>query len=80
MVVGRRSSRRWLAGSPNASRGPGCTIIEARDEKTLTLLHRRLRRVNLLTFVPFARAEGELLKDLLSGAFGGKVSLSSKAL
>jgi hypothetical protein len=43
-------------------------LTEARDEKTLTLLHRRLRRVDLLMFAPFTRAEGQLLFDLLSGA------------
>ncbi len=46
-------------------------LTEARDERTLTLLHRRLRRVELLIldelgFVPFERAGGELLFDLLS--------------
>lgn len=48
------------------------TLTEARDERTLTLLHRRLRRADLLIldelgFVPFERAGGELLFDLLSG-------------
>lgn len=47
------------------------TLTEARDERTLTLLHRRLRRVELLIldelgFVPFERAGGELLFDLIS--------------
>ena len=47
------------------------TLTEARDERTLTLLHRRLRRVDLLIldklgFVPFERAGGELLFDLIS--------------
>jgi DNA replication protein DnaC len=47
------------------------TLTEARGERTLTLLHRRLRRVDLLIldelgFVPFERAGGELLFDLLS--------------
>jgi DNA replication protein DnaC len=47
------------------------TLTEARDERMLTLLHRRLRRVDLLIldelgFVPFERAGGELLFDLLS--------------
>lgn len=47
------------------------TLTEARDERALTLLHRRLRRVDLLIldelgFVPFERAGGELLFDLLS--------------
>ena len=46
-------------------------LTEARDERTLTLLYRRLRRANLLIldelgFVPFERAGGELLFDLLS--------------
>jgi DNA replication protein DnaC len=47
------------------------TLTEARDERTLTLLHRRLRRADLLIldelgFVPFERAGGELLFDLIS--------------
>jgi DNA replication protein DnaC len=47
------------------------TLTEARDERALTLLHRRLRRVDLLLldelgFVPFERGGGELLFDLLS--------------
>lgn len=46
-------------------------LTEARDERTLTALHRRVRRVDLLIldelgFVPFERAGGELLFDLLS--------------
>jgi len=78
-VIGQRSSRQCLAGSPNTSRGLRLrTLTEARDEKTLTLLPRRLRRVDLLIFVPFAQAEGDLLFDLLSGAWGVKVGLSSK--
>jgi len=47
------------------------TLTEARDERTLTLLDRRLRRVELLIldelgFVPFERTGGELLFDLIS--------------
>ena len=46
-------------------------LTESRDERTLTALHRRIRRVDLLIldelgFVPFERAGGELLFDLLS--------------
>jgi DNA replication protein DnaC len=46
-------------------------LTEARDERMLTLLHRRLRRAELLIldelgFVPFERAGGELLFDLIS--------------
>lgn len=45
-------------------------LIEARDERTLTRLHQRYRRVDLLIvdalgFVPFDRAGGELLFNLL---------------
>jgi DNA replication protein DnaC len=47
------------------------TLTEARDECTLTLLHHRLRWVDVLIldelgFVPFERAGGELLFDLIS--------------
>jgi DNA replication protein DnaC len=47
------------------------SLLEARDERTLTRLHRRFERVDLLIldelgFVPFKRAEGELLFELLS--------------
>ena len=46
-------------------------LTESRDERALTTLHRRIRRVDLLIldelgFVPFERAGGELLFDLLS--------------
>ena len=46
-------------------------LTESRDERTLTALHRRVRRVDLLIldelgFVPFERTGGELLFDLLS--------------
>ena len=46
------------------------TLTEARDERSVTLLHRRLKRADLLIldelgFVPFERAGGELLFDLL---------------
>lgn len=46
-------------------------LTESRDERTLTGLHRRIRRVDLLIldelgFVPFERTGGELLFDLLS--------------
>lgn len=46
-------------------------LTESRDERTLTALHRRIRRVDLLIldelgFIPFERAGGELLFDLLS--------------
>jgi DNA replication protein DnaC len=46
-------------------------LTESRDERTLTALHRRIRRVDLLIldemgFVPFERAGGELLFDLIS--------------
>jgi len=47
------------------------TLLEARDDKLLGQLHRRLARVDLLIldelgFVPFDRAGGELLFNLLS--------------
>lgn len=46
-------------------------LLEARDERTLGLLHRRYQRVALLVvdelgFVPFDRAGGELLFNLLA--------------
>lgn len=49
-------------------------LIEARDERTLSRLHRRHRRVDLLIcdelgFVPFDRAGGELLFNLLSDRY-----------
>jgi DNA replication protein DnaC len=50
------------------------TLLEARDERTLGQLHRRLRRADLLIidelgFVPFDRAGGELLFNLLSDRY-----------
>lgn len=49
-------------------------LIEARDERTLTKLHRRYRRVALLIidelgFVPFERTGGELLFNLLADRY-----------
>jgi DNA replication protein DnaC len=49
-------------------------LLEARDERTLTRLHQRYRRVDLLIcdelgFVPFDRAGGELLFNLLSDRY-----------
>jgi DNA replication protein DnaC len=46
-------------------------LLEARDQRELTRFHRRLRSVDLLIidelgFVPFDRAGGELLFNLLS--------------
>lgn len=51
-----------------------CELLEARDERTLTRLHQRYRRVDLLIvdelgFVPFDRAGGELLFNLLSDRY-----------
>lgn len=50
------------------------SLIEARDERTLTRLHSRYQRVELLIidelgFVPFDRAGGELLFNLLSDRY-----------
>jgi len=49
-------------------------LREARDERTLGLLHRRYQRVDLLVcdelgFVPFDQAGGELLFNLLSDRY-----------
>jgi DNA replication protein DnaC len=49
-------------------------LLEARDERALTRLHARYRRVDLLIcdelgFVPFDRAGGELLFNLLSDRY-----------
>ncbi|MBA3714375.1 MAG: ATP-binding protein [Pyrinomonadaceae bacterium] len=48
------------------------SLVEARDERTLTRLHGRYQRVELLIidelgFVPFDRAGGELLFNLGNG-------------
>ncbi len=50
------------------------SLIEARDERTLSRLHSRYQRVELLIidelgFVPFDRAGGELLFNLLSDRY-----------
>jgi DNA replication protein DnaC len=55
-------------------------LTEARDERTLTLLHRRLRRAELLIldelgFVPFERAGGELLFDLISERYEARSTM-----
>jgi DNA replication protein DnaC len=49
-------------------------LLEARDERTLTRLHQRYRRADVLIcdelgFVPFDRAGGELLFNLLSDRY-----------
>lgn len=52
-------------------------LIEARDERSLSRLHRRYARVALLAldelgFVPFERAGGELLFNLLADRYEAK--------
>ena len=56
------------------------TLLEARDERLLGRLHRRLERVDLLIvdelgFVPFDRAGGELLFNLLSERYERRSTL-----
>jgi DNA replication protein DnaC len=56
------------------------SLIEARDEHTLTRLHQRYQRVALLIvdelgFVPFDRAGGELLFNLLSDRYERRSTL-----
>lgn len=56
------------------------TLREARDERTLGPLHRRLQRVDLLIldelgFVPFDRAGGELLFNLLSDRYESRSTI-----
>ena len=56
------------------------TLLEARDERLLGQLHRRLERVDLLIvdelgFVPFDRAGGELLFNLLSRRYERRSTL-----
>jgi len=56
------------------------TLLEARDERTLGRLHRRLLRADLLIvdelgFVPFDRAGGELLFNLLSERYERRSTL-----
>lgn len=50
------------------------TLLEARDDRMLSRLHQRMRRVELLIidelgFVPFDRAGGELLFNLISDRY-----------
>lgn len=56
------------------------SLIEARDEHTLTRLHQRYQKVALLVidelgFVPFDRAGGELLFNLLSDRYERRSTL-----
>ncbi len=56
------------------------TLLEARDERLLGQLHRRLEKVDLLIvdelgFVPFDRAGGELLFNLLSKRYERRSTL-----
>lgn len=55
-------------------------LIEARDERILSRLHQRLRAVNLLIvdelgFVPFDRAGGELLFNLIADRYERRSTL-----
>lgn len=55
-------------------------LLESRDERTLGRLHRRLHRADLLIvdelgFVPFDRAGGELLFNLLSERYERRSTL-----
>ena len=56
------------------------SLLEARDERTLTRLHQRYQRTALLIvdelgFVPFDRAGGELLFNLLSDRYERRPTL-----
>src|SRR5690606_35237664 len=56
------------------------TLLEARDERSLGRLHRRYRRIDLLIldevgFVPFDRAGGELLFNLLADRYERRRSI-----
>ena len=56
------------------------SLVEARDERTLTRLHLRYQRVALLVvdelgFVPFDRAGGELLFNLLADRYEQRSTL-----
>jgi DNA replication protein DnaC len=60
-------------------------LTEARDGRTLTLLHRRLRRAELLIldelgFVPFERTGGELLVDLISERYEVRLTMMTTNL
>ncbi len=60
-------------------------LLEARDERTLTRLHKRYGRVALLIcdelgFVPFDRAGGELLFNLLSDRYERRSTIVSTNL
>lgn len=55
-------------------------LIEARDERLLSRLHQKLRSVNLLIvdelgFVPFDRAGGELLFNLIADRYERRATL-----
>lgn len=71
IAIGVEAARRRLRVAFHRAADLVRVLTEARDEKMLTRLHRRLRRVDLLIldelgFVPFERAGGELLFDLIS--------------
>ena len=60
-------------------------LVEARDERTLTRLHQRYLRVALLIvdnrgFVPFDRAGGELLFNLLADRYEQRSTISTTNL
>jgi DNA replication protein DnaC len=80
IALGVEAARRKLRVAFTRAADLVRTLIEARDHRALTRLHQRLQRVDLLVvdelgFVPFERAGGELLFNLLTARYERRSTL-----
>ncbi len=80
IALGVEAARRKLRVAFTRAADLVRTLLEARDQRALTRLHQRLQRVELLLvdelgFVPFERAGGELLFNLLAARYERRSTL-----
>jgi DNA replication protein DnaC len=80
IALGVEAARRKLRVAFTRAADLVRTLVEARDQRALTRLHQRLQRVDLLLvdelgFVPFERAGGELLFNLLAARYERRSTL-----
>ena len=80
IALGVEAARRRLAVVFRKAADLVCELLEARDERTLSRLHRRYQKVPLLIvdelgFVPFKREGGEVLFNLLADRYERRSTL-----
>jgi DNA replication protein DnaC len=80
IALGLEAARRKLRVAFTRAADLVRTLVEARDERTLTRLQQRIQRVDLLLvdelgFVPFDRIGGELLFNLLAARYERRSTL-----